>query len=98
PRHPPSVPTRRSSDLGHALGWFVAMSGTGSPPPYTKSGEVYMDIFPGLFAVRNNKLGNYIQPIGFSRTLLLQQMALFAEQVKLRSEARRVGNECLSPG
>lgn len=67
----------------HAVGWFVAVSGTGSPPPYTKSGEVYMDIFPGWFAVRNDKLGNYIQPMGFSRTLLLQQIALFAEQVKL---------------
>ncbi len=67
----------------HAMGWFVAMSSTGSPPPYTKSGVVYMDIFPGWFAIRNNKLGNYIQPVGFSRTLLLQQIALFAERVNL---------------
>lgn len=76
----------------HSLGWFSAMAHSGSPPPATHSGEPYMDVFPGIFAIRNSKLGDYIQPLGFSRTLMLQQLALFADSVGLYRMAWKLYN------
>lgn len=63
---------------GHGLGWFVAISITGEPPSRTQSGDKYTPVYAGLFGIRNQNLGNFTPLIGFSKAVLLTQLAMLA--------------------
>jgi hypothetical protein len=60
---------------GHGLGWFVVMGERGSPPSKTLDGEIYAPVTAGIFGVRREALGTLMPPLGFSKALLLYQVA-----------------------
>jgi hypothetical protein len=64
---------------GHGMGWFISMASTGKPPSVTQSGDAYTPVKPGLFGIRRESMGSYIPPAGFSKFVLLTQLAMFAE-------------------
>ena len=64
---------------GHGMGWFISIAGTGKPPSATQSGDEYAPVQPGLFGIRRESLGSHIPPTGFSKSLLLIQLAMFAK-------------------
>jgi hypothetical protein len=68
---------------GHALGWFLSLARWGSPPHQTLDGEEYVPVKPGHFVVQRPQLGEHIPPIGFAKSHLLRQLALFVEGVGL---------------
>lgn len=68
---------------GHGLGWFVAVSGTGKPPVATYSGGEYTPVQAGLFGIRRENLADVISPVGFSKAILLTQLAMFANSACL---------------
>lgn len=68
---------------GHGLGWFVAVAGTGKPPSATLSGDEYTPVQAGLFGIRRDSMGDFISPVGFSKALLLTQLAMLADAAYL---------------
>lgn len=68
---------------GHGLGWFVAVSGTGRPPSATLNGGEYTPVQAGLFGIRRENLGNVVSPVGFSKAIMLTQLAMFADSACL---------------
>jgi len=66
---------------GHGLGWFISVASTGKPPIATLSGGEYTPVQAGLFGIRRESMGSFVSPVGFSKALILTQMAMFAEAV-----------------
>jgi hypothetical protein len=64
---------------GHGMGWFVSVIGTGKPPTATLSGGEYTPVQAGLFGIRRESLGDFVSPVGFSKAILLTQLAMFAD-------------------
>ncbi len=59
----------------NGLGWFLNIALKGGPPKLTLEGMEYAPVKPGFFGIRNIKIGNYTPPFGFSKQLLLIQIA-----------------------
>jgi len=64
---------------GHGLGWFIAIADTGKPPSATLSGDLYSPVQAGFFGIRRESVGDFVSPFGFSKALLLTQLAMFAD-------------------
>lgn len=64
---------------GHGLGWFVSVVNSGKPPSMTLDGEEYAHLYAGIFGIPREQLGNHIPPFGFSKALMLNQLARFAQ-------------------
>ena len=75
---------------GHGLGWFLSIAETGKPPTQIADGSVYAAVQPGLFGIRRDNLGKVIPPVGFSRAILLMQLARLAKAIGLLRIAWKV--------
>jgi len=69
---------------GHGLGWWVSIAGTGKPPNATLNGGEYAAVKAGMFGIRRERLADHVPHYGFSKALLLNQLAMLADSAYLR--------------
>ena len=75
---------------GHGLGWFASVSDLGIPPAITLNGEEYTSPYAGLFGIPREHLAEYSPPLGFSKAIMLTQLARFAGGVGLLRMAWKI--------
>jgi hypothetical protein len=72
---------------GHGLGWYLMLTESGNPPHETLDGDVYAPVTAGLFGIRRETLGKFVPPLGFSKALMLNQVARILYAVGLEKLA-----------
>ena len=68
---------------GHALGWFLSIANFGFAPKHTSDGGDYANVSAGLFGISKIKIRDYVPPVGFSKTILLSQLARLLKRLGL---------------
>jgi hypothetical protein len=81
---------------GHGLGWYLMLIELGNPPTETLDGDIYAPVTAGLFGIRRETLGTFVPPLGFSKALMLNQLARFLYIVGLEKLAWYANKMALS--